>query len=43
MFYAQTLFFDLNSTLKQELMVVKHCASCFPGHAVKFHAYMAQW
>lgn len=37
MFDAQTVFFDLNSSLKQELIVEKYCASCYPGNAIKIH------
>lgn len=43
MFDAPILFFDLNSTLKQELIVAKGCASCSPSVAVKIHTYMVQW
>lgn len=39
MFDAQPVFFDLNSSFKQELMVGKGCASCCPGHAVKIHTW----
>lgn len=39
MFDAQTVFFDLNSFLKQELIVEKDFASCYPSHAVKIHTW----
>lgn len=39
MFDAQTVFFDLNSSLKQELIAEKCCASCYSSHAVKIHTW----